>query len=148
MIKSKKIISSERALSILKKPITTEKSTNLQQFNQYTFMVSKDCNSYEIKQAIEQIFKVKVIKINTSILIDRTNTLQGKSFVISGVFKNHSRDELESLIDKNSGKNTSSISKKTSYLIAGENMGPSKREKAEKLGIPIISEDEFLSLLQ
>ena len=53
-----------------------------------------------------------------------------------------------SLIDKNSGINTSSISKKTSYLIAGENMGPSKREKAEKLGIPIISEDEFLSLLQ
>ena len=88
------------------------------------------------------------LKLNTSILIDRTNTLQGKSFVISGVFKNHSRDELKSLIDKNSGKNTSSISKKTSYLIAGENMGPSKREKAEKLGIPIISEDEFLSLLQ
>jgi DNA ligase (NAD+) len=88
------------------------------------------------------------LKINTSILIDRTNTLQGKSFVISGVFKNHSRDELKLLIDKNSGKNTSSISKKTSYLIAGENMGPSKREKAEKLGITIISEDEFLSLLQ
>ncbi|MAZ31342.1 MAG: DNA ligase (NAD(+)) LigA, partial [Flavobacteriales bacterium] len=88
------------------------------------------------------------LKINTSILIDRTNTLQGKSFVISGVFEYHSRDELKSLIDKNSGKNTSSISKKTSYLIAGENMGPSKREKAEKLGIPIISEDEFLSLLQ
>ena len=60
------------------------------------------------------------LKLNTSILIDRTNTLQGKSFVISGVFKNHSRDELKSLIDKNSGKNTSSISKKTSYLIAGE----------------------------
>ena len=88
------------------------------------------------------------LKINTSILIDRTNTLQGKSFVISGVFKNHSRDELKSLIDKNSGKNTSSISKKTSYLIAGENIGPSKLEKAEKLGIPIISEVEFLSLLQ
>ena len=70
------------------------------------------------------------------------------SFVISGIFKNHSRDELKSLIDQNGGKNTSSISKKTSYLIAGENMGPSKREKAEMLGVPIISEDEFLSLLQ
>ena len=88
------------------------------------------------------------LQIDVSHFIDRTNALQGKSFVISGVFKNHSRDELKSLIDKNSGKNTSSISKKTSYLIAGENMGPSKREKAEKLGIPIISEDEFLSLLQ
>ena len=88
------------------------------------------------------------LQIDVSHFIDRTNALQGKSFVISGVFKNHSRDELKSLIDKNSGKNTSSISKKTSYLIAGENIGPSKREKAEKLGIPIISEDEFLSLLQ
>ena len=88
------------------------------------------------------------LQIDVSHFIDRTNALQGKSFVISGVFKYHSRDELKSLIDKNSGKNTSSISKKTSYLIAGENMGPSKREKAEKLGIPIISEDEFLSFLQ
>ena len=79
MIKSKKIISSERALSILKKPITTEKSTNLQQFNQYTFMVSKDCNSYEIKQAIEQIFKVKVIKINTSILRGKIKTFKGNT---------------------------------------------------------------------
>ena len=64
----KKVISSERALSILKKPITTEKSTNLQQFNQYSFIVSKDSDSNEIKQAIEKIFKVKVIKINTSIM--------------------------------------------------------------------------------
>ena len=79
MIKSKKIISSERALSILKKPITTEKSTNLQQFNQYTFMVSKDSNSYEIKQAIEQIFKVKVIKINTSILRGKIKTFKGNT---------------------------------------------------------------------
>ena len=79
MIKSKKIISSERALSILKKPITTEKSTNLQQFNQYTFMVSKDSNSYEIKQAVEQIFKVKVIKINTSILRGKIKTFKGNT---------------------------------------------------------------------
>ena len=88
------------------------------------------------------------LQIDASILIDRTNILQGKSFVISGIFKDHSRDELKSLIDQNGGKNTSSISKKTSYLIAGENMGPSKREKAENLGVPIISENEFLSLLQ
>ena len=88
------------------------------------------------------------LKINATVLIDRTNIFKGESFVISGVFKNHSRDELKSLINQNGGKNTSSVSKKTSYLIAGENMGPSKREKAEILGIPIISEDEFLSLLQ
>ena len=65
MSKNKKIISSERAYSIIKKPITTEKSTNLQQFNQYTFMVSKNSDSNEIKQAIEMVFKVKVLKINT-----------------------------------------------------------------------------------
>ena len=63
----KKIISSEKAFSILKKPITTEKSTNLMQYNQYCFIVSSRSNSYEIKDAIEKIFKVKVLKINTSI---------------------------------------------------------------------------------
>ena len=62
-IQSKKI-SQERAMSILSKPITTEKSTNLQQFNQYTFLVAKNSNSTEIKQAVETLFKVKVIKIN------------------------------------------------------------------------------------
>ena len=79
MIKSKKNISSERALSIIKKPITTEKFTNLQQFNQYTFMVSKDSNSHEIKQAVEQIFKVKVLKINTSILRGKVKTFKGNT---------------------------------------------------------------------
>tara|TARA_B100000073_G_C23572551_1_gene508792 strand:- start:222 stop:539 length:318 start_codon:yes stop_codon:yes gene_type:complete len=77
MKKINKQISSERALSILKKPITTEKSTNLQQFNQYSFVVSKDSNSNEIKQAIEQIFKVKVLKINTSILRGKIKTFKG-----------------------------------------------------------------------
>ena len=78
MTKSKKIISSERALSILKKPITTEKSTNLQQFNQYSFIVSKNSNSLEIKNAIEMIFKVKVNKVNTSILRGKGKTFKGQ----------------------------------------------------------------------
>ena len=72
-----KTISSERAFSIIKKPITTEKSTNLQQFNQYTFMVSKDSNSNEIKQAIEKIFKVKVTKINTSVIRGKMKSFKG-----------------------------------------------------------------------
>ena len=72
-----KIVSPERALSILKKPITTEKSTNLQQFNQYTFLVSKDSKSNEIKQAIETLFKVKVIKINTSITRGKIKSFKG-----------------------------------------------------------------------
>ena len=77
MKKVNKIISAERAYSIIKKPITTEKSTTLQQFNQYSFVVSKDTNSNEIKQAIEKIFKVKVLKINTSILRGKIKTFKG-----------------------------------------------------------------------
>tara|TARA_B100001057_G_scaffold294119_1_gene294211 strand:+ start:1734 stop:2051 length:318 start_codon:yes stop_codon:yes gene_type:complete len=75
----KNIISSERAMSILKKPLTTEKSTTLQQFNQYSFIVSNDSNSSEIKQAIEMIFKVKVVKINTSVLRGKMKTFKGNS---------------------------------------------------------------------
>ena len=77
-----------------------------------------------------------------------TNKLEGKTFVISGVFERHSRDELKELIEKNGGKNTGSVSAKTTYLLAGEGMGPSKRAKAEKLEIAIISEDEFEAMLQ
>ena len=76
-MKKNKVISSEKILSILKKPLTTEKSTNLQQYNQYTFVVSKDSNSNEIKQAIEKIFKVKVTKINTSILRGKIKSFKG-----------------------------------------------------------------------
>ena len=72
-----KNISLERAFSIIKKPITTEKSTNLQQFNQYSFVVSKDCNSYEIKNAIEKIFKVKVTKVNTAIIRGKLKSFKG-----------------------------------------------------------------------
>lgn len=79
---------------------------------------------------------------------DFTDKLAGKSIVISGVFTHHSRDEYKNLIEKNGGKNVGSISKKTSFILAGENMGPSKLEKAEKLGIPIVSEDEFLQMIE
>ena len=77
-----------------------------------------------------------------------TDKLAGKSIVISGVFAHHSRDEYKDMIEKNGGKNVGSISKKTTFILAGENMGPSKLEKAEKLGIPIINEDEFLKMLE
>lgn len=78
----------------------------------------------------------------------RTDLLQGKSFVISGVFALHSRDEYKAMIELNGGKNVGSISKKTDYVLAGENMGPAKREKAASLGIPIIDEPQFLAMLQ
>lgn len=76
-----------------------------------------------------------------------TNKLAGMSIVISGVFAHHSRDEYKALIEKNGGKNSGSISNKTSFILAGDNMGPSKLEKAQKLGIRIVNEDEFLEMI-
>ena len=73
-----------------------------------------------------------------------SNVLAGKSIVISGVFQHHSRDEYKALIERHGGTNVSSISSRTSFILAGENMGPAKREKAAALGIPIVSEEEFL----
>jgi DNA ligase (NAD+) len=73
-----------------------------------------------------------------------SDKLAGMSIVISGVFAHHSRDEYKAIIEQNGGKNVGSISGKTSFILAGENMGPSKLQKAEKLGIQILSEDEFL----
>lgn len=74
-------------------------------------------------------------------------SLEGLSIVISGTFSHHSRDEYKQLIEQHGGKNVSSISKKTSFILAGENMGPSKLEKAQKLGVRLVSEDEFLAML-
>ncbi len=76
-----------------------------------------------------------------------SDVLAGKTFVISGVFAKHSRDEYKNMIEAYGGKNAGSISKKTDYVLAGENMGPAKLEKAGKLGIPIISEDDFLRMI-
>lgn len=76
-----------------------------------------------------------------------SDALQGMSIVISGTFTRHSRDEYKELIELHGGKNVGSISKKTSAILAGENMGPSKLEKANALGIPLLSEDDFLKLI-
>ncbi|MAZ26092.1 MAG: DNA ligase (NAD(+)) LigA [Cytophagaceae bacterium] len=78
----------------------------------------------------------------------QTDKLEGKTFVISGVFEKVSRNDLKKLIEKNGGKNTGSISSRTDYLVAGENMGPSKRTKAENLNIPILNEEDFLRMLK
>jgi len=77
----------------------------------------------------------------------QSDRLKGQSIVISGVFSHHSRDEYKLLIEQNGGKNVGSISGKTSFILAGDNMGPSKLEKAQKLGIRIVSEDEFLQMM-
>ena len=76
-----------------------------------------------------------------------SDKLKGKTIVISGVFKKHSRDEYKKMIEDNGGKNAGSISSKTSFVLAGDNMGPSKLEKANALGVKIINEEEFLDML-
>ncbi|WP_024770506.1 NAD-dependent DNA ligase LigA [Aquimarina macrocephali] len=85
------------------------------------------------------------LEVSAEKLANQTNTLQGQTFVVSGVFEKVSRNELKKMIEDNGGKISSSISSKTSFIVAGANMGPSKLEKAKVLEIPIISEDEFLS---
>ncbi|GGG42874.1 NAD-dependent DNA ligase LigA [Bizionia arctica] len=88
------------------------------------------------------------LEISAEKLANQTNKLENNIFVVSGVFHSVSRDELKKLIEDNGGKVSSSISSKTSYIVAGDNMGPSKKEKAEKLNITLISEIEFLEMVQ
>lgn len=80
-------------------------------------------------------------------LASHTDLLKGQTIVISGVFQKHSRDEYKAMIEQNGGKNTGSISAKTSFILAGDNMGPAKLQKAEKLGVRIVNEEEFLEML-
>ena len=86
--------------------------------------------------------------MDEALYADHTNKLEGLVFVVSGVFHLLSRNELKKSIEENGGKVTGSISKKTSYIIVGDNMGPSKKQKAELLKIPMISEQEYLDMLE
>ncbi|MEJ6791428.1 MAG: NAD-dependent DNA ligase LigA [Lacinutrix sp.] len=88
------------------------------------------------------------LEVSAEKLANQTNKLEGKSFVVSGVFTQVSRTELKKLIEDNGGKNVSSISSKTDFVVAGDKIGPSKKEKAEKLNIPLITEVNFLNMLQ
>lgn len=87
-------------------------------------------------------------KLSEEVISQRTDKLKGLTIVISGTFGKHSRDEYKTLIEQNGGKNSGSISSKTNYLLAGENMGPAKLEKAEKLNVPIIGEEDFLKMIE
>ena len=101
------------------------------------------------REIIERLREAGVqLRLSEAELANRTDKLAGKKIVISGVFAKHSREEYKAMIEQNGGKNVSSISSATSYVFAGENMGPAKLEKARKLGIPIIGEDEFLAMLE
>lgn len=107
---------------------------------------------FEVKSNVEIVNRLANYGLQMQLSEEELNQASSKlkdlTFVISGVFEKVSRKELKSLIEKNGGKNTSSLSKKTSYLIAGEQMGPSKKEKAEKLGVQLITEEEFLTMLE
>jgi DNA ligase (NAD+) len=100
---------------------------------------------------IEFIQKLKIkgicFEINEVSALNASNKLQGKSFVVSGVFTRYSREQIKKMIEENAGKNISSISAKTDYLLAGDNMGPEKNKKANKLNVPIITEEEFLKMI-
>lgn len=106
---------------------------------------------FEVDANVEIINRLQSYGLQMELSKEQQNQssekLKGQTFVISGVFEKVSRKELKELIEKNGGKNTGSISKKTTFLIAGDQMGPSKKEKAEKLGVQLISEEEFLTLL-
>lgn len=88
------------------------------------------------------------MQITEERLSERTDKLSGATIVISGTFTHHSRDEYKALIEQHGGMNTGSVSGKTTYILAGENMGPAKLEKARKLGVRILSEEEFLEMIQ
>lgn len=100
----------------------------------------------------EIVERLRACGLQMSIVSDEaapaSNVLEGKSIIISGVFQHHSRDEYKALIERHGGKNVGSISGKTSFILAGENMGPSKLEKAEKLGVAIVDEDTFLKMIE
>lgn len=107
---------------------------------------------FENEQNRNLIKRLKEAGVQMRISEDRlsgfTDKLDGATIVISGTFTHHSRDEYKQMIEQHGGKNTGSVSAKTTYLLAGENMGPAKLEKARKLGIKIISEEDFLQIIQ
>jgi len=107
---------------------------------------------FEIEGNCKLIHRLKSYGLNLAmdeaLFADQTDKLNGNVFVVSGVFQLVSRNELKKSIEDNGGKVTGSISKKTSYIIAGDNMGPSKKKKAETLGIPIISEHDYMEMIK
>jgi len=107
---------------------------------------------FQNENNIEIISRLKSYGVQFELSADKlenqTDKLNGQTFVVSGVFTKVSRDELKKLIEDNGGKVGSSVSSKTTYLVAGDKMGPSKRTKAEKLEVQIISEDDFLAMVQ
>ena len=128
-------------------------SEDLMQVNEVGQRIAESVVSFfreeKNRQIIDQLKQFGVqFSLTEEQLQNQTELLKGYTLVVSGVFENIERTELKKLIEDNGGKVSSSISSKTSYLVAGNNMGPSKRAKAESLGVPIISEADFMKLIQ
>ncbi len=124
----------------------------LMEINEIGGVIAESITDYfSRKRHLELIGRLREHGLRFSVseeeLSNATDKLEGRTIVVSGVFANHSRDELKKLIEMNGGKVGSSVSGKTDFIVAGDNMGPSKRAKAEKLGVPIISEDEFIKMI-
>mgnify|MGYP003329223727 CR=1 FL=1 len=109
-------------------------------------------NFFRDPEALNMVNELKsyglAMRISDQAPIKTSNSLSGLNIVVSGVFKNFDRDQIHALIEQNGGKVLSAVSGKTDYLVAGENMGPSKKEKAEKLGVKVISEETFMDLIK
>ena len=126
---------------------------SLQQINGIGLVIAQSVVSYfSNPKNIEFVERLKRYGLQMAIGEEeqkaQSDRLQGKGIVISGVFQHHSRDEYKALIEQHGGKNVGSISAKTSFVLAGDNMGPAKLEKARRLGVPIVGEEEFLQMLQ
>jgi DNA ligase (NAD+) len=100
------------------------------------------------QQIVNRLHEAGLQMVSEEEEVQLSTKLAGKSIVISGVFSQHSRDEYKQMIEAHGGKNVGSISKKTSFVLAGDNMGPEKRKKAESIGIPLVSEEDFLAMLE
>ena len=124
----------------------------LTQIDEVGIRIAESIKAYSEKESTKEMLKKLEafglqFSLDESILATQTDKLQDKTIVISGTFSKHSRDEYKVMIEQHGGKNSGSISKNTDFLLAGENMGPAKLEKATKLNIQIINEDEFLAMI-
>lgn len=145
---AKKIAKKVRSIDVL----AQMNSEQLVEIDEVGETIAKSIQAFfenqENKQIIERLKKAGLqFELNSDNIQPTSTKLEGKIIVVSGVFSKYSRDQIKELIELNGGKNSGSISKKTSFVLAGDNMGPEKHKKAESLGVPIISEDEFEKMI-
>ncbi len=145
---SRRLAQGVKSMEAMRK-MTTEELSGIQDIGP---VIAKGIYSYlrepENIRIIDRLTEAGVkMSLSEEQMAPKGDALAGKTVVISGTFSHHSRDEYKHIIEQEGGKNASSISKKTSFVLAGENMGPAKREKCENLGIPMIDEEEFLKMI-